>query len=148
MSRIKITFPDNFIFQYKSVIGVNMINYGGHLGNEAVLTIFQDARIAFLHENGLSEINIGNELGIIQSDAAIQYLSEGHLHDKIITTIAFEITSKVSFDIYYKIELKNALKPISVGKTGMIIFNYKTKKMSQTPSSFLNLIKSKSIRIS
>jgi len=142
MTRIKINFPDNFIFQYKTVIGVSMINYGGHLGNDSVLTIFQDARIAFFHKNGLSEVNIGDELGIIQSDAAVQYLSEGRLHDEITTTIAFEITSNLGFDIYYKIESKNASKPIAIGKTGMITFNYKTKKMSQIPNSFSNLIKS------
>lgn len=140
MSRIKITFPEKSIFQYKSVIGVNMINYGGHLGNDAVLTIFQDARIAFFKANNLSEINIGNELGIIQSDAAVQYLSEGHLHDEITTTIAFDITSTIGFDIYYKIETKGATKPIAIGKTGMITFDYKAKKMSQTPSSFIDFI--------
>jgi acyl-CoA thioesterase FadM len=141
MTRIKITFPEKSIFQYKSTIGVSMINYGGHLGNDSVLTIFQDARIAFFHHHGLSEVNIAEELGIIQTDAAIQYLSEGKLHDEITTSIAFEITSSIGFDIYCKIESENGSKPIAIGKIGMIIFNYNTKKMSQIPDSFRELIK-------
>ena len=141
MSRIKINFPKKSIFQYKSIVGVGMVNYGAHLGNDAVLTIFHDARIAFFHKHGLTEVNLSNELGIIQSDAAVQYMSEGQLHDEITTSLAFEITSSKSFDIYYKIEAKNRIKPIAVGKTGMVIFNYSTKKMSQIPNSFLNLIK-------
>ena len=140
MSRLKINFPDKSIFQYKSIVGVGMINYGGHLGNDSILTIFQDARIAFLNSNGLSEINLGDGLGLIQNDAAIQYISEGHLHDEITTSIAFKITSSISFDIYYKVESKNRIKPIAIGKTGMVIYNYSIKKMSQIPNSFRNLI--------
>ena len=141
MSRIKINFPEKSIFQYKSIVGVGMVNYGAHLGNDAVLTIFHDARIAFFHKHGLTEVNLSGGLGIIQSDAAVQYLSEGLLHDKITTSLAFEITSNKSFDIYYKIECENKIKPIAIGKTGMVMFNYSTKKMSQIPNSFLNLIK-------
>ncbi len=118
-----------------------MINYGGHLGNDAVLTIFHDARIAFFHKHGLTEIDLADGLGVIQSDAAVQYLSEGSLHDEITTSVAFEITSSIGFDIYYKIESKNGSKPIAIGKTGMVTFNYGTKKMSQIPDSFHDLIK-------
>lgn len=141
MSRIKINFPEKSIFKYQSVVGVGMVNYGGHLGNDSVLTIFHDARIAFFYKHGLTEVNLSDGLGIIQSDAAIQYLSEGILRDEITTSLAFEITSNKSFDIYYKIEAKNKTKPIALGKTGMVVFNYSTKKMSQIPNSFLNLIK-------
>ena len=141
MPRVKINFPEISIFQYKSIVGVGMVNYGGHLGNDAVLTIFHDARIAFFHKHELTEVNLSDGSGIIQSDAAIQYLSEGRLHDEITTSLAFEVTSNKSFDIYYKIEVKNKIKPIAIGKTGMVMFNYSTKKMSQIPNSFLNLIK-------
>lgn len=140
MTRIKLTFPENSIFSYKSTIGVNQINYGGHLGNDSILTIFQDARIAFFLSNKLSEINIGNELGIIQSDAAIQYKSEGHLHEEITTEVAIIPTSKIGFDIYCKITSLATKKVIAIGKTGMITFNYATKKMAPTPESFLQLI--------
>ena len=141
MTRIKITFPEKTLYQYKSTIGVSMINYGGHLGNDSVLTIFHDARIAFFHKHGLTELNISDDSGVIQNDAAVQYISEGKLHDEITTSIAIEVTSSRGFDIYYKIESKNGSKPIAIGKTGMIMFNYGTKKMSQVPDSFRDLIK-------
>lgn len=139
MTRIKIDFPNKIHFQHKTLIGVNLINYGGHLGNDAVLTLFQDARIAFLKANALSEINLGNNVGVIQSDAAVQYLSEGHLHDHITISLSLEITSKIGFDFYYKIEAEGKSKPIAIGKTGMIAFNYELKKLAAIPEKFKDL---------
>lgn len=140
MARIKISFPEKTFYKTNSTISVGMINYGGHLGNDSVLTIFQDTRIAFLATNNLSEINIGNEIGLIQNDAAVQYLSEGFLHDEITTKISFEITSKFGFDIIYQIENAANNKIVAIGKTGMIAFNYQTKKISPIPPSFATLI--------
>lgn len=140
MTRIKLTFPEKSIFTYKSTISVNQINYGGHLGNDSVLTIFQDARIAFFLSNKLAENNIGENLGIIQNDAAVQYLSEGHLHEQIITEVAILPTSKIGFDVYYKITAIDSGKVISIGKTGMITYSYTNKKIASTPDSFLKLI--------
>lgn len=118
-----------------------MINYGGHLGNDSVLTLFQDARISFLAANNLSEINIGSQIGLIQNDAAVQYLAEGFLHEEITTKVSFEITSKFGFDIFYQIENESQNKIIAKGKTGMIAYDYALKKVSLIPSSFLSLIK-------
>jgi hypothetical protein len=39
MARVKIDLPDKFIFKTEIPIRINDINYGGHLGNDAVLSI-------------------------------------------------------------------------------------------------------------
>ena len=49
MARIKIDMPDNYSFTTSLTVRINDINYGGHLGNEAVLAYIQEARMRFLN---------------------------------------------------------------------------------------------------
>ena len=50
MSRIKLALPDRWTFSTELPVRISDINYGGHLGNDAVLALAQEARVRFLLE--------------------------------------------------------------------------------------------------
>ena len=54
------------MFSIKYKIKEEDINYGGHVGNERALVFFQMVRIKFFESLGLSELNIGDGIGVIQ----------------------------------------------------------------------------------
>ena len=80
MARIKFDLPPRFHFSTELSIRIGDINYGGHLGNDAVLTLAHEARIRFLKQYGYSELDIEGT-AIIMADAAVVYKSEGFLGD-------------------------------------------------------------------
>ena len=45
MSRIKIPLPEKKDFSTEIKLRISDINYGGHMGNDAVLTIVHEARL-------------------------------------------------------------------------------------------------------
>jgi len=47
MSRVRFKLPDRFLFTTEIPLRVSDINYGGHLGNDAVLSLAQEARMRF-----------------------------------------------------------------------------------------------------
>jgi acyl-CoA thioester hydrolase len=53
MARIKIEIPEQFIFETQLKVRIGDINYGGHMGNDAVLTLAHQARIEFLEKSKL-----------------------------------------------------------------------------------------------
>ena len=53
MARVKLQLPANFLFSTEIPIRISDINYGGHLGNDAVLSIVHEARIQFLQQSRL-----------------------------------------------------------------------------------------------
>ena len=57
MARIKIELPEKFIFSTEIPLRISDINYGGHLGNDAVLSIAHEARIRFFNKHGFKEID-------------------------------------------------------------------------------------------
>jgi acyl-CoA thioester hydrolase len=138
MSRIKLEVPKQFPFKTEIDIRIADINYGNHMGNDALLSILHEARIRFLNNYQCKELDMFG-VSLIMSDVAIQYKSEAYHGDVLqieITAYDFAVTS---FDLFYYVTRKSDAKVIALAKTNMVCYNYTEKKMKDVPESFLNL---------
>jgi acyl-CoA thioester hydrolase len=142
MSRIKIEFPEKFIYSTEIPIRISDINYGGHLGNDSVLSIAHEARIRFFNEHRFKEKDVAGA-GIIMVDAAVQYNAEGFYGDDIIIEVGVKDISKTGCDIVYQLTNKKTARVIAIVKTGIVFFDYKKRKVVPIPEEFLHLIKNK-----
>jgi len=135
MARIKIKLPDTFSFVANIPVRITDINYGGHVGNDTILSIIHEARMQFLHHHGYTEMNMAGA-GLIMSDAAIEFKSELFYGESVAVAIAVADITKVSFELYYRMEKnrngKNLL--VAVAKTGMLCYDYEKKKIIHLPS--------------
>jgi acyl-CoA thioesterase FadM len=139
MARIIIEFPhDKIIFETTIMVQVSDINYGNHLSNDAVLRLCQEVRMRFLKQWDYTELNIEN-LGIIMADAALIFKGEGYHGNQLTISMAIDDISRVSFDLYYYI--KHGEREIAIVKTAIVFFDYKLKKVSTCPASFLSKLK-------
>lgn len=137
MSRIQIELPENFIFSTVLPVRVSDLNYGGHVGNDAILTLMQEARVLFYRKLGFkSEVNLEGSVGQIISDVAIQYKSESFLGDVLSIKIAIENFTKYGFDMLYLITNNVTEKEVARGKTGIVCFDYDKRKIAPIPESF------------
>lgn len=135
MARIKIEIPENFIFKTEIPISITDINYGGHLGNDSLLSIIHEARMRFLNHLNYSESNVEG-VGIIMIDSAIQYKSEGFYGDVLLIEIAITEFTGIGCDFIYRIINKESKKEIALAKTGIVFFDYKKRKTAPVPSAF------------
>ena len=134
MSRIKLELPEHFSFSTKIPIRITDINYGGHAGNDSILAMIHEARIQFLQQYVYNEKDFAG-VGLIMNDVVIEFKKElfyGDVVDVAVTATAFE---RVSFDIVYKLNILRNGKDIVVAtaKTGMVCFNYNSKKITAVP---------------
>jgi acyl-CoA thioesterase FadM len=134
MARIKIDLPSQLSFSTTIPVRITDLNYGGHVGNDKILSIMHEARLQFLSHHGFTEMEAGGA-GLIMSDAAIEYKSELFYGDVIIANVAAGDFSKIGFDLYYKFEKKDGDKTrtVAIGKTGMICYSYPLKKVVSLP---------------
>jgi acyl-CoA thioesterase FadM len=134
MERIKIQLPEIFLFETTIPIRITDLNYGGHVGNDVFLSLIHEARQQFLIHHGYSELNFAGA-GLIMADVAIEYKKELNYKDVVKISVAANGFDKLGFDIYYKLELQINEQIIVAGKakTGMICFDYNTKKKVSIP---------------
>jgi acyl-CoA thioester hydrolase len=134
MSRISIELPEHFNFSTYIPVRITDVNYGGHVGNDTILTLMHEARVQFLNQYGYSETNLGGK-SIIMSDVAIVYKNELYYNNIVRISIAITDISRVMFDLFYLLEKQTDGKMIVVAqaKTAMVCFDYERKKVTAIP---------------
>lgn len=140
MERIKINLPEKFKFKTEVPLRITDINYGGHLGNDKILSLIQEARVRFLKEFGYSEMNVEG-FGIIMIDAAVEYKSEAFYGDTVLIEAGIGNIDKIGFDIFYRMQNKASGKEIALAKTGILIFDYGKRKITAVPEAFVEKLK-------
>jgi acyl-CoA thioesterase FadM len=135
MPRVKLQRQPSYEFHYEVTLQVRDINYGGHLGNDALVGLLHEARINLLHSLGLSEMNLGDgQTGIIMADLVVNFLEEGFMLDRLdIDSHIGEMTQR-SFRIFHR--LTKGGKILALAETGIVTFNYAERKIAPVPQSF------------
>lgn len=137
MARVKINIPDQFSFFTEMPIRITDLNYGGHVGNDSVLSILHEARLRFLKHIGATELNAFG-VGLIMADAAIEFRKEMHYGDTLKAWICADDISRAGFDLYYKLERSNSQKSLEVAvlaKTAMVGFDYQAGRIKALPEA-------------
>ncbi len=138
MARIKVPTPSYFPFSTSIPVRITDLNYGGHVGNDAILSIIHEARLQFLQSLNYSEMNVEG-VGLIMADVAIEFKAEAFYGDILEVSVGANDFSRVGFDLVYQLEKKLAdKKPIvAIAKTGMVCFDYSLKRVAALPEKAL-----------
>lgn len=140
--RVKINFPNQKpIFNCSIPVRITDINYGNHLGNDKVLSILHEARMQWLTENKLSEMNVGGH-GLIMADSMIAYKNEAFYGDVLDINLYSDNCSEKSFDLLYELTTnRNGVKiNIVHAKTGMICFDNEQRKITKISENLKMLL--------
>lgn len=134
MARIKVICPDHFSFKTIIPVRITDLNYGGHVGNDTILTLVHEARMQYLQSLGYQELDLEG-VGLIMADAALEFKAELFYGDQVIAEVAAIEFSRVGFDLVYRFSKKNDEREqlVALAKTGMVCFHYKDKKIAPLP---------------
>lgn len=132
MARVKVALPDTFLLTVEIPIRITDLNYGAHLGNDALLGILHEARVQLLAQCGLTEFDAATRLGFIMADVAIEYRGEGFHGDVLRIRLAVSDVHKYGFEVVYDVKNQTG-REIARAKTGLLAFDYNTRKLRGLP---------------
>jgi len=135
MARLRIDLPPVFQFRTELPVRIDDINYGGHLGNDAVLSLLHEARVQMLRVHGWSELDVDG-VGMIMSDASIMYKSEAFQGDVLTIEVAVADIAGSGFELIYRVTDKSSGKEVARAKTGLVFFDYVMRKVVPVPDQF------------
>ena len=136
MSRTRLDLPKEFNFHASIPIRITDINYGGHVGNDTVLTLLHEARMKFLYHHNFSEMDFGG-VGLIMRDVTIEFKKELFYGDSVRVYITVTNFSRVGFDVFYKMVKNEDEIQVAIAKTGMVCYDYNMKKIASVPVTIL-----------
>jgi acyl-CoA thioesterase FadM len=132
MARVKVALPDAFPLTIQIPVRITDLNYGAHLGNDALLSIMHEARVQFLQHCQLPEFDPTTKIGLIMADVAIEYKGEGFHGDVLHIQLAATDLHRYGFDVVYWVKNQDG-KEVARAKTGMLCFDYNTRKLRNLP---------------
>lgn len=121
-------------------VRISDINYGNHMGNDRALSFFQDARISFLKQLGYEEHHIGENVGIIISEAQVKYRKEVFLHDLLDASVWVDEIRDRSFVMHYAFTRQSDQACVFEGSTKIYAFDYQSRKAIRLPEVFREAI--------
>ena len=139
MPRERLELPDRFLFTTEIALRVSDINYGGHLGNDAVLSLAQEARMRFLKSYGWSELDVAG-VGIIMTDAVVIYRSEAVYGDILSIDVTVADLQQLGCDFLFLMRNKDSGKEVARVKTGIAFFDYARRRPTPVPEAFRSAV--------
>lgn len=134
MPRLKLIPRAGYDFSCEIAVRTTDLNYGGHLGNDRLLSLIHEARVAFLASHGLSELDFGGA-SLILGDTAVVYQAEAYAGD----LLRFEVTagepSRSGFRIFYRVTRPADGQAVALVENGMACFDYQTRKIASVPQA-------------
>lgn len=137
MPRIKLDLPERFAFETRVDIRIGDINYGGHLGNDAVLRLAHEARLRFFQSLGYPHELSVEGLGIVVADAAVRYRAEAFHGEVLRFALAVDDIGPRGFDLLYQASNDKTGQEVARLKTGIVFFDYAHRKLAAMPPAFL-----------
>jgi 4-hydroxybenzoyl-CoA thioesterase len=135
VARIKLELPERFPFQTEVQVLEAHLHRGIHLGNAALFSLINDARMSFFESMGYSEVDVEGA-GTIMSDAVVVYKSESFAGDLLRLEVTAGDFSRVGCDLFYRVT--NAVTGVEVAraKTAIGFVDYGTRKLLAVPEAF------------
>jgi len=135
MERTILTLPQTFPFETRLDVRIGEINYGGHVGNDALLGLLHEARLRFLATRGWSERDVGG-CGLMMVEAVVQYRAQAFHGDGLRVAVALGGLDRIGFDLFYRVTRERDGAEIARARTAMVFFDYARGRVVRAPESF------------
>jgi acyl-CoA thioester hydrolase len=142
MSRVKIQFPDyNPLYTANIAVRIGDVNYGNHVGNDAILSIIHEARMQMLGAFNFTEMNAGGN-SMIMADVMIAYKAEAFYGDTLSVQVFGDALTGSTFSLLYRLTtMRNGTQTeIAHAKTGMVCFDYNMRKIVPMTDELRNFL--------
>ena len=138
MARIKLPLPQRVDFETNLTLRVYDMNYGGHMGNDSVLSIVHEARVRFLQSLSLKERDFYG-VSLLMADSAVVYKKEAFYGNLLTIQLCVSEFYNYGFEILYLIKDAESELEVARVKTGLVCYSHVEKKIMTLPTEFRDL---------
>ncbi|WP_346795371.1 thioesterase family protein [Halomonas sp. Bachu 37] len=141
MERVKLDFPhDAVIHRHPMTVRVTDMNYGRHLGHDALVSILHEARIQALAAVNLVEWDMHGYPSVVV-DLAVQYQSEARWPDALMVETAIPAPEGKALTVYHRI-LKEDGTVVALARLNKLLIDMQTGRPVAIPPALVSAFSS------
>ena len=134
MTRHGLNLPPRYEFRTELTVQARDINYGGHLGHDAAVSLLHEARRRWLAAAGYDEAG-GGGAGQILLELEVHYGAEAFWADRLQVHMAVSGPGAARCEFRYRVE--RAGREVLRARTLMGFFDYAARRPVRRPADFL-----------
>lgn len=138
MARLVLTTPASLPFATEIEVRVTDLNYGNHLGHDALVTLLHEARWRFLRAHGLSELDCGGA-SLVVGDLAVVYRAECIAGDRLRIEVGVADVARVGCDFVYRVTRLGDGRLAAEAKTGIVFLDPRSRRPVPVPAAIAAL---------
>lgn len=138
MPRLVLDLPATLPFATDIDVRVTDLNYGGHVGNDSMLSLVHEARYRFLRHHGLSERDVEGSQ-VILADAALVYRAEVFAGDRLRFEVGVGDVARVGCDFLYRAVRTADARLVLEAKTGVVFLDPVRRRPVSVPAAVQQL---------
>jgi len=139
MPRVKLSERSSYEFRHTLTVRATDINYAGHVGNEALLSLVHEARYQFMKRLGFDTVAVQQlKVGLIIADLAINFKAEAYAQDDLDIECQIDELEEKSFRLFHRIRREDQV--IALVETGLVAFDYQTRAVAPLTKEFLTAL--------
>ncbi len=142
MARVRIEFEGPAVFSTEVQVRVSDLNYGNHLGHDALVSILHESRARFLHSLGMAELDVDG-LAMMVVDLAVRYLAEAFYGEELQIDIGAGDIGSRSCELLYQV-LSSSGDTVALAKTGLVFIDPASRKPAAPPQALLDTLRGRS----
>ena len=134
MPRVQLEPLAGYPFSCELTVRTTDLNYGGHLGNDRLLALTHEARVAFLAGHGWSELDCAGT-GLIMGDAALVYQHEAFAGDRLRFEVAAGEPTACGFRLFFRVTRTGDGQAVALVENGLVCYDYGAGKICRLPAA-------------
>ncbi|HDZ45483.1 hypothetical protein LCGC14_0194120 [marine sediment metagenome] len=140
MERVKLDFPaEAVIHRHPLTVRVTDMNYGRHLGHDAVVSLLHEARIQAFAALDLPEWDMHGHPSVV-ADLAIQYHSEARWPDALLIETAVPEPQGKALIIYQRIYQADSEQLVATSRVNQLLIDLATGRPAEVPTQVIQAL--------
>lgn len=137
--REKLVYPGPTIFTHELAVRITDLNYGNHLGHDALVSLLHEARARWFRTHDMVEAGDG-KVGILLVDLAVSYRAQAFFGQTLRIELAAHPNGARGCVFHYRVTERDAGTLVAVARTGLVFFDYTAQRPARMPERFREAI--------
>ncbi len=136
MQRLELEFPQaQCLHRYALTVRISDINYGRHLGHDAIVGLFHEARAQAFEALGHHEWDVAGYPSVV-AELAIEYRSEARWGDELIAETAILPAEGKALSVYQRLKRPADGRCVAVARLALVLLDPERGRPVAVPASF------------
>lgn len=134
MERVRLSFPaEDVVHRHPLTVRITDMNYGRHLGHDALVSLLHEARVAALASRDLREWDLGG-YPCVAADLAVQYQAETRWPDALVVETAIPAPGRKAISVYHRILRKADGVTVATARINLLLVDPQSSRPVAIPA--------------